>query len=54
MLGKIRATKSSLRKSEQRVADIVMADPETAVKTSIAALARIADVSEPTVMRIQR
>jgi RpiR family carbohydrate utilization transcriptional regulator len=51
MLGKIRATKSSLRKSEQRVADIVLADPETAVKTSIAALARIADVSEPTVMR---
>jgi RpiR family carbohydrate utilization transcriptional regulator len=54
MLTKIKALKSDLRKSEQRVADTVLGDPEAAVKSSIAVLARQAAVSEPTVMRFCR
>lgn len=40
-----------LRKSEQKVAHVVLADPQRAVHSSMAELARAAGVSEPTVMR---
>lgn len=54
MLAQIRTCQPRLRPSEQRVAAVVLADPEAAVKSSIAALARSAEVSEPTVMRFCR
>lgn len=41
----------SLRKSEQKVAQVVFADPDAAVNATVASLARGAGVSEPTVMR---
>jgi len=41
----------TLRPSEQKVADTVMADPAAAVRSSMAHLAAMAKVSEPTVMR---
>lgn len=40
-----------LRPSERKVADAVLADPAGTVQLSMAALARLAGVSEPTVMR---
>ena len=40
-----------LRRSEQKVAEIVLADPDAAVNATVALLARAAGVSEPTVMR---
>lgn len=40
-----------LRKSEQKVAQAVLADPDRAMRSSIAELAAEANVSEPTVMR---
>jgi RpiR family carbohydrate utilization transcriptional regulator len=43
-----------LSKSELKVADVVLADPNATIRSSIAALARTADVSEPTVNRFCR
>ena len=40
-----------MRKSEQKVARAVLADPDLAVNSTVAAVARSAGVSEPTVMR---
>jgi len=40
-----------LRRSEQKVARAVLDDPHRAVHASMAELARVAEVSEPTVMR---
>lgn len=54
MLNKLRALKPHLSKAEQRVADIVLADPDTVMKTSVAVLAAQAQVSEPTVIRFCR
>ena len=54
MLGKIRALKLKLSKSEQRVAEIILSAPERAVKLPVAELARQAQVSEPTVIRFCR
>lgn len=54
MLDRIRAARSSLRKSEQKVADFVLARPNTAVNSSIAVLAERAGVSEPTIIRFCR
>lgn len=54
MLERIRARMSELRRSEQRVAAIVLADPDAATGHPIAELARRAGVSEPTVMRFCR
>ncbi|MDX1605450.1 MAG: SIS domain-containing protein [Candidatus Competibacterales bacterium] len=53
MLGRIRE-QSGLRPSERRVAEAVLADPEAAVSSSIAALAERVGVSEPTVLRFCR
>ncbi|MFK7994451.1 MAG: SIS domain-containing protein [Granulosicoccus sp.] len=54
MLAKIKAARDSLRKSEQKVADAVLADPEASVQSSIHAIATRASVSEPTVIRFCR
>jgi RpiR family transcriptional regulator, carbohydrate utilization regulator len=40
-----------LRKSEQKVAQVVLTDPDAAVNTTVASMAALAGVSEPTVMR---
>lgn len=50
-LAQIHARHPQLRPSEQRVATVVLADPETVLQQSMAQLAQQAGVSEPTVMR---
>jgi len=45
---------NSLRKSEMKVADIIMAHPETAIHFSVSELAEQAGVSDPTVIRFCR
>lgn len=47
----IEAARDHLSRSEARVADIILADPNRAVEMSIAAISEAADVSEPTVAR---
>jgi len=54
ILDRIRDDLEALRKSERKVAAAVMNDPEAAMQSSIAALARRAGVSEPTVNRFCR
>ncbi|RYZ55748.1 MAG: transcriptional regulator HexR [Proteobacteria bacterium] len=54
ILQKIEKTRPSLSKSEIKVADVVLSDPNITIRSSIAALARAADVSEPTVNRFCR
>ena len=54
ILQKIQKTRPFLSKSELKVADVVLADPNASIRSSIAALARTADVSEPTVNRFCR
>ncbi|WP_448511375.1 MurR/RpiR family transcriptional regulator [Photorhabdus laumondii] len=43
-----------LSKSEKKVAQTILASPQTAIHTSIATLAKMAEVSEPTVNRFCR
>ena len=43
--------KNTFRKSEAKVAEAILNDPESAIKSSIANLAKNANVSEPTVNR---
>jgi len=40
-----------LNRSERKVADVILADPQAATRASIATLAKLANVSEPTVNR---
>jgi RpiR family carbohydrate utilization transcriptional regulator len=47
----IEAARDHLSRSEARVADIILTDPNRAVEMSIAAISEAADVSEPTVAR---
>ena len=54
MLDRIRAMRDSLRRSEQKVAIAVLEEPESATRISLAALAAVAEVSEPTVLRFVR
>lgn len=54
MLTRIEAIRPELRKSERKVADIVLAQPNRIITTSIAVLADKAGVSEPTVIRFCR
>ena len=54
ILNTIQTVRSNLSKSELKVADVVLADPNACIRSSIAALARMADVSEPTVNRFCR
>ena len=54
MLSKIKSARDGLRKSEQKVADVILADPDGSVQSSIQAIATRAAVSEPTVIRFCR
>lgn len=53
-LDKITKNLDSFSKSERKVAEVILASPQTAIHSSIATLARMADVSEPTVNRFCR
>lgn len=54
LLEAIRLRVEDLNKSEKKVAQVILNDPESATRFSIAALAHAADVSEPTVNRFCR
>lgn len=54
MLAIIKSARDGLRKSEQKVADVIIGDPDASVQSSIQALAARAQVSEPTVIRFCR
>jgi RpiR family carbohydrate utilization transcriptional regulator len=54
LLEQIQNRLESLNKSERKVAEAILKDPSAATRYSIAALARAADVSEPTVNRFCR
>ena len=54
ILEKITQNKASFSKSERKVADVILANPQTAIHSSIATLAKMSDVSEPTVNRFCR
>lgn len=45
---------TQLSRSERKVADVILEDPENCIRASIATLAKQADVSEPTVNRFCR
>jgi len=51
VLEKITSSRAALRRSEQKVADQVLLDPEASIEASIQSLARVSGVSEPTVVR---
>ena len=54
LLLQIQERLETLNKSERKVAETILRDPSSATRYSIAALARAADVSEPTVNRFCR
>ncbi|MBG6247853.1 MULTISPECIES: MurR/RpiR family transcriptional regulator [Symbiopectobacterium] len=54
MLDKILCHLELLSKSERKVAEVILAAPHTAIHSSIATLAGMAEVSEPTVNRFCR
>ncbi len=54
ILEKISTNHSAFSKSERKVADVILASPQTTIHSSIATLAKAADVSEPTVNRFCR
>ena len=54
LLSQIQRVRGSLSPAEQRVADHVLAHPRTTVNDAIAAIAKAADVSQPTVIRFCR
>jgi len=51
MLGTVRSARLMLSKSEDKVADFVLSDPDAVVQASIQSLAKTCGVSEPTVVR---
>jgi RpiR family carbohydrate utilization transcriptional regulator len=51
LLEHIAERRSSMRRSEAKVADVILRDPVGAIEFNMAGLADAADVSEPTVMR---
>ncbi|AMG31495.1 transcriptional regulator HexR [Grimontia hollisae] len=53
-LEKIQKNIENFSKSERKVAEVIIASPQTAIHSSIATLAKMADVSEPTVNRFCR
>ncbi|WP_341501163.1 MurR/RpiR family transcriptional regulator [Gallaecimonas sp. GXIMD4217] len=53
-LEKIAKSLGVLSKSERKVAEVILANPQQAIHSSIATLAKAADVSEPTVNRFCR
>ncbi|MGL5302358.1 MAG: MurR/RpiR family transcriptional regulator, partial [Aeromonas sp.] len=53
-LDKITNNLEDFSKSERKVAEVILGSPQTAIHSSIATLAKMADVSEPTVNRFCR
>ena len=53
-LEKVQKSLTHFSKSERKVAEVILASPQTAIHSSIATLAKMADVSEPTVNRFCR
>ncbi|RCW87233.1 MurR/RpiR family transcriptional regulator [Paracoccus lutimaris] len=51
ILEAIRMMRPELRKSDRKVADIVLADPQRILNATVAETAEIAEVSQPTVIR---
>ena len=54
LLDRLGALRPQLSRAEMRVADVVLAAPESVPRKNLAALAAEADVSEPTVLRFCR
>ena len=54
MLDKIDTLRPRLRKSERRVADYILAHPNTSIRSSLTVLADTVGVSQPTVIRFCR
>ncbi|TDF41507.1 MurR/RpiR family transcriptional regulator [Alteromonadaceae bacterium M269] len=54
ILEKISQQQQAFSKSERKVAQVILANPQKAIHSSIATLAKMADVSEPTVNRFCR
>ncbi|QGG79795.1 transcriptional regulator HexR [Litorivicinus lipolyticus] len=54
VLDRIQQQKDGLNRSEKKVAEVILQDPQAAIRSSIAALAKLAGVSEPTVNRFCR
>jgi RpiR family carbohydrate utilization transcriptional regulator len=54
ILEKITREKETFSKSEKKVAEVILANPQTAIHSSIATLANMSEVSEPTVNRFCR
>lgn len=54
LLDRLKSNPTSLSKSERKVAQVILNDPNKAIRSSIASLAKAADVSEPTVNRFCR
>ena len=54
ILEKITQAKDTFSKSEKKEAEVILANPQTAIHSSIATLANMSDVSEPTVNRFCR
>lgn len=54
LLDRLKSNPSCLSKSERKVAVVILADPNKAIRSSIASLAKAAEVSEPTVNRFCR
>ena len=54
MINKIEALRTDLRKSEKKVADLVLARPNMITGMSLADVAAKAGVSQPTVLRFCR
>ncbi|GAA5188095.1 MurR/RpiR family transcriptional regulator [Ferrimonas gelatinilytica] len=53
-IDKIQKNLANFSKSERKVAEVILADPPLSIQCSIATLAKMADVSEPTVNRFCR
>ncbi|PTY36014.1 transcriptional regulator HexR [Saccharospirillum sp. MSK14-1] len=54
ILERLKSNPSCLSKSERKVAQVILEDPNKAIRSSIASLAKAANVSEPTVNRFCR
>lgn len=54
MLARIRSLRSELRRSEQKVADLILNRPNSVISAAISTIAQEAEVSEPTVIRFCR
>lgn len=54
LLQRLSTQQDQLNRSERKVVQVIVADPQSATRMSIAALAELAQVSEPTVNRMCR